>query len=236
MAKASADRLPKSLVSQLREEQCSNGELACVCCSHPIDIARWQPIDQRLSRQLLGLPQDCLLLLFGAIGGGNDLRKGFDLLLAAFTRLRLDPKLQCLQLVVFGQLAPKTLPDLGFPIHFTGHLHDDLTLRAVYSAADVMVVPSRQEAFGQTASESHSCGTPVVAFNTGGLSDIVVDRVTGALAEPFEPASLAAAIRWVLEDQQRRLAMGVAARKRSERIWNINRVAGMYREIYERVI
>ena len=203
---------------------------------NPIDTERWQPIDQPLARQLLGLPQDCPLLLFGAIGGGNDPRKGMDLLLAALAHLRSEPSLQNLQLVVFGQLAPQSLPQLGFPVHYTGHLHDDLSLRALYSAADVMVVPSRQEAFGQTASEAHACGTPVVAFNTGGLPDIVADRVTGALAEPFEPASLAAAIRWVLEDPQRRIGLGHAARQRAEQLWAPARVAGLYAEVYGQVI
>ena len=199
---------------------------------NPIDTDRWQPITQRLARQLLGLPQDCPLLLFGAMGGGNDPRKGIDLLLAALAHLRSEPSLENLQLVVFGQLAPREPPELGFPIHYTGHLHDDLSLRALYSAADLMVVPSRQEAFGQTASEAHACGTPVVAFRTGGLPDIVADRVTGALAEPFEPAPLAAAIRWVLEDPQRRRALGAAARDRAERLWAPGRVAGLYAEVY----
>ena len=121
-------------------------------------------------------------------------------------------------------------------MHYTGHLHDNLSLRALYSAADVMVVPSRQEAFCQTASDAHACGTPVVAFNTGGLPDIVADRVTGALAEPFEPASLAAAIRWVLEDPQRRRALGAAARERAERLWAPARVAGLYAEVYGRAL
>ena len=161
---------------------------------------------------------------------------GIDLLLAALTQLRTQENLQDLQLVVFGQRAPQSPPQLGFPVHYAGHLHDDLSLRALYSAADVMVVPSRQEAFGQTASEAHACGTPVVAFNTGGLSDIVDDRVTGALAEPFEPASLAEAIRWVLEDSTRRLALGAAARSRAERLWNPERVAGLYAEVYEKAI
>ena len=200
---------------------------------NPIDTDRWKPIDQRLARQLLDLPQDCPLLLFGAMGGGQDPNKGFDLLLAALSHLRSEPSLQTLHLVVFGQLAPQSPPQLGFPVNYTGHFHDDLSLRALYSAADVMVVPSRQEAFGQTASEAHACGTPVVAFNTGGLRDVVDDRVTGALAEPFEPASLAAAMSWVLDDSTRRHALGAAARERAELLWAPARVAGMYREVYE---
>ena len=199
---------------------------------NPIDTDHWKPIDQRLARQLLGMPQDCLLLAFGAMGGGRDPRKGMDLLLTAFSQLRSEPNLKTLQLVVFGQLAPQSPPQIGFPINYTGRLHDDLTLRALYSAADVMVVPSRQEAFGQTASEAHACGTPVVAFNTGGLPDIVDDRVTGVLAEPFVPASLAASISWVLEDLTRLHSLGAAARKRAERLWAPRRIASLYEKVY----
>jgi len=199
---------------------------------NPIDTARWQPIDQPLARQLMGLPQDCHLLLFGAMGGGNDPRKGIDLLLATLALLRSEPTLQNLQLVVFGQLAPQSPPQLGFPVHYIGHLHDDLSLRALYSAADVMVISSRQDNLPNTGLEAHACGTPVVAFNTGGLPDIVDDRVTGALAEPFEPASLAAAIRWVLEDSQRRQQLGAAARARAEQLWAPERVAGLYADTY----
>jgi|LakMenE18May11ns_1017448.scaffolds.fasta_scaffold9959605_32 glycosyltransferase involved in cell wall biosynthesis len=203
---------------------------------YPIDLERWQPIEQHFARDLLGLPQDCPLLLFGALGGGTNSRKGADLLFSALTQLRIEPSMQDLQLVVFGQHPPMTPPQLEFPVHYTGHLHDDLSLRTLYSAADVMVVPSRHDNLPNTGLEAHACGTPVVAFKTGGLPDIVDDRVTGALAEPFEPASLAAAIRWVLEDPLRRRALGAAARERAERIWAPARVAGLYEDLYERVI
>lgn len=199
---------------------------------NPVDTERWQPIDQRFARQLLCLPQDCLLLLFGAMGGGNDPRKGVDLLLSALSQLSSETSLQGLQLLVFGQLAPQSPPRFDFPIHYTGHLHDDLSLRALYSAADVFVIPSRQDNLPNTGLEAHACATPVVAFNTGGLPDIVDDRVTGALAKPFEPASLAAAIRWVLEDPQRRQVLGDSARKKAERLWTPTRVAGLYAEVY----
>lgn len=199
---------------------------------NPIDTDRWQPIDQRLARHLLGLPQDCPLLLFGAMGGGNDPRKGMDLLLSAFNQPCIEGNLHDLQLVVFGQRASQSPPQLGFPVHYTGHLHDDLSLRVLYSAADVFVIPSRQDNLPNTGLEAHACGTPVVAFNTGGLPDIIDDRVTGVLAEPFEPASLAAAISWVLENSTRRHALRTAARERAERLWSPRRIAGLYEKVY----
>lgn len=197
-----------------------------------IDTSRWQPLDQSLARKLLWLPQDCPLLLFGAIGGGKDPRKGMDLLLTALSKLSTKANMQNLQLVVFGQRVPQSPPELAFPVHYTGHLHDVLSLRALYSAADAMVIPSRQDNLPNTGLEAHACGTPVVAFDTGGLPDIVEDFVTGVLAKPFEPESLAAAIQWVLEDPQRCHALGAAARDRAERLWAPPRVARMYSEVY----
>ena len=93
--------------------------------------------------------------------------------------------------------------------------------------------PARQDNLPNTGLEAHACGTPVVAWRTGGLVDIVDDRVTGALAEPFDPGSLAAAIHWVLEDPQRRRQIGAAARLRAELFWNPARVAGLVAEVYE---
>jgi glycosyltransferase involved in cell wall biosynthesis len=80
-----------------------------------LDTERWKPMEQALARELLDLPADVPLLLFGAMGGGRDPRKGFDLLTAALEHLRGE--IPGLELVVFRQLAPRNPPDLGFPIH-----------------------------------------------------------------------------------------------------------------------
>lgn len=91
-------------------------------------------------------------------------------------------------------------PEMGFPIHYAGRVVDDPRLRLLHDAADVMVVPSRQEAFGQSASEAHACGTPVVAFRPGGLTDIVDARGTGVprrgerLWDPARVAGLSAEV------------------------------------------
>ncbi|MEX0778093.1 MAG: glycosyltransferase, partial [Balneolales bacterium] len=204
---------------------------------NPIDLHVWEPFEQRQARNLLHLPQDRPLVLFGAHGGTIDPRKGADLLLSALHLLRTQvagTALDQLELVVFGQSRPVNSPKLGFPIHYMGRLQDDLSLRLLYAAADLFVIPSRQDNLPNTGLEAHACGIPVVAFRTGGLVDIVAHCSTGALAEPFDPASLAACIGWVLEDPQRRLQLGLAARKRAEQIWNPKRVAKLYAEVYRR--
>jgi len=199
-----------------------------------LDTSRWQPLDKAVARNLLGLPKGVPLLLFGAMGGGNDPRKGFDLLLQALQRLRGEMKE--LELVVFGQLAPKDPQSLGFPIHYTGHLHDDLSLRALYSAADVMVIPSRQDNLPNTGVESLVCGTPVVAFDVCGLPDIVQHQHTGYLAKPFDTDDLAYGIQWVLSDSDRYRSLSQQARAYAVAHFSNTVVADQYQAVYAAAI
>jgi glycosyltransferase involved in cell wall biosynthesis len=203
-----------------------------------IDLDTWSPVNQNQARALLRLPQDRPLILFGAVGGAADPRKGADLLLEALQRLRLQAAgtpLQQVELVVFGQSRPPLPLAVGFPIHYFGRLHDDISLRLLYASADLFVIPSRQDNLPNTGLEAHACGTPVVAFRTGGLVDIVADRVTGALAEPFDTTSLANSIAWALQDNQRRRELATAARQRAEMLWAPERIAALYANVYQTI-
>ncbi len=120
--------------------------------NYPLDLDVWSPIDKPLARKIMNLPQDKLIIAFGAMEGVSDERKGFDLLHDALQCMKRENRLNDVEILIFGQHAPKTPLDIGVPIHFSGHLYDDVSLRLVYSSANVMVVPSRLEAFGQTAS------------------------------------------------------------------------------------
>ena len=71
-----------------------------------------------------------------------------------------------------------------------------------------MVVPSRQEAFGQTASEAHACGTPVVAFKGTGLEDVVVDGETGFFVSPYNTEEMATKINDILTIDNLKTRMG----------------------------
>jgi glycosyltransferase involved in cell wall biosynthesis len=198
----------------------------------PIDINFWKPLKKNLARELLDLPKEVPLLLFGAVGGGHDPRKGFDLLLNSLRLINKDQHTKNLELVVFGEIEPKVLPQINFPIHYKGYLHDDISLRALYNAADVMIVPSRLEAFGQTASEAQACGTPVVAFNIGGLKDIILHLKTGYLAEAFDTQDLARGIKWTLEQCKNNI---INKQSRNEAVirFNYEVIAKQYKKIYE---
>ncbi len=200
---------------------------------NPLDTNRWKPLEQSLARELMGLPHDVPLVLFGALGGNRDPRKGFDLLEKALEHLRGE--VDGLELVIFGQLAPEMSPDLGFPIHYTGHLHDDLSLQALYSAADVLVIPSRQDNLPNTGVEALSVGTPVISFNTGGLSDIVKHRHTGYLAQAFDTEDLANGIMWVLA-QQESGDLRKNARVQAESHFSYPAVASQYLNVYRSLV
>ena len=136
-----------------------------------------------------------------------------------------------IKILVFGEASNKKFIN-NLPVEFLGSFKDDLSLRVVYSAADVMVVPSIQEAFGQTASEAHSCATPVVGFRIGGLIDIVSHQETGYLADPYNPKSLACGINWVIEDEERNKKLSSQARLKAEKLWDSRIIAKQYINAY----
>jgi len=198
-----------------------------------LNTEKYKPIPRAIARDLLNLPQDKKLVLFGAISRSE--RKGFQLLLPALQRLNTVGWQEQIELVIFGPSSGQEALDLGFKLHVMGRVHDDITLALLYSAADVMVVPSVQEAFGQTASESLSCGTPVVAFDATGPKDIVDHMQNGYLATPFEIEDLAKGIAWILEDEERHQKLRHQAREKSLREFASEVQAQRYLKLYEEI-
>lgn len=201
---------------------------------NPIDVDQWAPIDKKIAREKFGLPLGVPLISFGAIGGAADPRKGFDYLRSALqllSKVRGD-----LELVIFGQGAPDRAIDLGFPIHYLGHLSNESDMRMVYSAADLLVAPSIQEVFGQTVSEAHACGCPAVAFEGTGLADVIEHHKTGYLAKLGDVEDLAAGIAWVLESTSRSKQLNAASRARAVEKFSYPVIARHYQNIYSKVL
>ncbi|MFB6187199.1 MAG: glycosyltransferase, partial [Halobacteriaceae archaeon] len=163
----------------------------------------FKPFDKEIGRDLFNLPSEALLILFGSVSPLSNPRKGHDLIVDALTQINPDIETD-IELVVFGASEPVDPPEFGFPTHYTGYLNDEESLALLYSAVDVMVVPSRYEGFGQTVTEAMASGTPVVAFDTTGPGEIINHKETGYLASKFDPSSLADGIEWMLTDSTSR--------------------------------
>lgn len=204
--------------------------------NHGIDLQRYRPIDRDFARDWLGFPRDKRLLLFGAFNI-EDARKGINHLKVAITKLASQHSMNDLHIIVMGNYTEHPLQDVGVPIHFTGYLHDDISVAMIHSAVDLVVVPSSAETFGYMALEAIACGTPVVAFNTTGLVDVVEHERTGYLAELGSPEDLAFGISWVLEDPQRWHVLSQQARQRAEEYFSAATMAekhiALYRDLIE---
>jgi glycosyltransferase involved in cell wall biosynthesis len=199
-----------------------------------IDTNFWKPVNQTLARQILNLPLNVPIILFGAGGGTSNPRKGFDLLEKSL--LCLGKSIDNLELVVFGQSKSTKLPDFGFPVHFVGKLHDELSLKIVYSAADLMAIPSRQDNLPNTGLEAQSCGIPIVCFNTGGLEDIVDHRQSGYLAKPFDIDEFAKGIVWILEEPERLQRLKIHSRNNAVHRWAYPIVGRAYSQLYQSIL
>ncbi|HHR6038930.1 TPA: glycosyltransferase family 4 protein [Providencia alcalifaciens] len=203
---------------------------------NPLDTEIYQPLDKSFCRKLLKLPENKNIILFGAIGGGNDPRKGYDLLIEALHKLQNTININSTVCVIFGQSEPKNSPKLPFPTYWLGHINDDPTLSLLYNSANVMVVPSRQEAFGQTASEAHACSVPVVGFYTTGLTDIVEHKKTGYLATPFDTTDLANGIEWVLRNESQQSNLKLTARSKAINYFSNKTISEKYITLYNTIL
>lgn len=203
---------------------------------HGLNLKKYQPIDRSTARKLLNLPQDKYLILFGASPGTTgDTRKGFQFLQTVLQKLKNLGWQEKLEIVIFGSSTTKTTFEEGFKAHYLGQYRDDISLALVYSSANLIVVPSIQEAYGQTASEALACGTPVAAFAITGLLDIVDHQYNGYLAQPFDIEDLAQGIIWLIEDDRRHSQLCIHSREKAQREFSDELQASRYLSLYEEI-
>ena len=138
-------------------------------------------------------------------------------------------------MAIFGATKPKEEINLKCPVYYLGKFNDDITLSIVYSAADVLVAPSIQDNLPNTVLEALACGTPVVAFNIGGLPDLIEHQKNGYLAQPFEVEDLARGLDWILNNENYQ-NLSFRAREKCEQEFTLEIQAKKYLELYCKII
>lgn len=127
--------------------------------------------------------------------------------------------------------------ELGVADRITWHpLLTQGELANLYRASALHVVPAVHEGLGLTAVESLLCETPVVAFDSGGLPDIVIPEKTGLLVPPGDASALAAALDRILGDSELRARMGREGREFALRQFGPDAVAKQYGDLLKAAV
>jgi D-inositol-3-phosphate glycosyltransferase len=221
------------------------GKISVVPCGVDLDLFRPTPPEE--ARRILGLPASRRIVLF--VGRIEPL-KGIDTLLRAIALIVPEiPHWQDdLSVIIVGgapgagiekvnaELArlERLRAELGIEdlVTFQGAKDQDI-LAYYYSAAEMVVMPSRYESFGMVALEAMACGRPVVASKVGGLAFSVQDGQTGFLVPERNAEALADRIRLLLGDHDLRQRLGRQAAQWARRYsWPVvaNQIVDLYEE------
>lgn len=197
----------------------------------------YTPLPKPEAKEEIGISPQGITMLFGAIDG-SEKRKGFFELVKAikfclnedvFQKLLQDDKIR---LVCFGRPSEE-LESIGIPFVALGPLDSDEKIRSAYSAADIFLLPSLEDNLPNTILESMSCGTPVVAFDVGGLPDMVTNGVTGQLVPLSDTRKMGETIIDLIRKPDLRKSMGKEGRKRAEKEYSLSVQAGHYSDLYK---
>jgi len=198
----------------------------CSVIPYGLDTNVFQPRDARSARERIGIPPGAKVILFLA-DGVDDPRKGYEYLVRALDGAAFA-----------GEVFLLTL-GRGKPAEFRGfrHVHleavtDDRMLAEIYSAADVFVAPSLQDNLPNTVLEASACGTPVIAFNAGGISEAVRHGKTGLLVDVRDADGLRAALSGLLANDAMREEMRRNCRAVATAEYAIDIQARRYVELY----
>jgi glycosyltransferase involved in cell wall biosynthesis len=172
------------------------GNRKIIVLPNPIDTTVFKPVEKIAIRAKLGLPRDKFLILSGA-ANLKDKRKGFSFLIEALSvMMKRNPEIsENYGLVTFGKSSE--VNDSVIPVYPQSYLKNDSEIAMLYQAANVYVIPTLEDNLPSTVMESLACGTPVVAFNTGGIPDMVDHKISGYLAELRNVQDLITGIDWV---------------------------------------
>ncbi|MGB8213930.1 MAG: glycosyltransferase [Anaerolineales bacterium] len=185
-----------------------------------VDVGHFYPIPVDEARQFIGLAPESRMILF--VGRIEPL-KGLDTLIKAVACLRVQDLAEPVHLAIIGgdpEAAPEDMSaemtriqkicdelTVGKMVVFLGKRGQD-TLPYYYSAAEVLVMPSRYESFGMVALEAMACGTPVIASQVGGLAYLVQDGLTGYHVPEGDDEALCEKLTALLGDASLRRSLG----------------------------
>jgi glycosyltransferase involved in cell wall biosynthesis len=199
---------------------------------HPaIDPAEFVRHEKAAAKKLLGIAPDRVVIGFGC-AALTDQNKNFPAFVEILSRVIRRHEVEA---VVFGDGFREPVQKPA-KIHSLGKLASSRLLSLAYSAMDVFVMTSAIETFGQVALEAQACGTPVCAFDVGGLMDAVRDGETGFLSPPGDLEAITANVLSLIENKDRHCNFAGVGYEWTRANFTLERAAQSYLSLYREAL
>lgn len=199
-----------------------------------IDTDIYRPHDKEFCQSVLGIPENKKVLLFSAFNLKQK-RKGGDLLIKSLKKLPESLKQECI-LLTFGKSSIEITSAVDIPLIHLGFVSSDRIKAIAYSASDLFILPTRADNLPLVLQESMACGTPMVSFDVGGVSDAVRPEVTGYLAKAEDHQDMCHGIVQLLDDDELRSTMSTKCREIAVREYSLEIQAQRYVSVYKDIL
>ncbi len=200
--------------------------------AQPLHVFR--PLQRDFIRQQLELKPDSLALMFASQSLDNT-RKGGIYLVQLLHMLAQTPLKEHITVFMLGNNARTEFTNTGINVKCLGHIDDKEQMAAIYNAADAVLVPSLEDNQPNVICEAMGCGTPVIAFANGGITEIIRHEETGYLAESQDVVQLLNGVLWVHKQSTNPLTRKLC-RTYATTVWDRTKMAIAYRELYEEIL
>lgn len=204
---------------------------------NPIDINRYKPLDKKKIREELGLPTNRFLLGFVSFKV-DDERKGFYYLIESLKNLKqnITEINKEIEVVIIGRIKGEISKEFPFKIHFAGTISDEDIMTKYYNSLDVFLCPSMEDNLPNTIMESLACGVPALAFDIGGIGDMIEHKKNGYLAKEKSIEDLSAGLKWIIRDFDRYKELSMNARSKVINNFTNEIVGQKYIKLYNEIL
>ena len=199
-----------------------------------LDTQVFRPIEKGAARKVLGMEPGTPAVLFGA-HFATDRRKGAELFRQALSRLT-EARRAKFELLIMGRESERWTAPAGVSLRRLGPIRDERLLATVYAAADLFVLPTLADNLPNGMIESMACGTPVVAFEIGGVPEAVRHMDTGYLARYKDVEDFSRGVALLLDDADLRQKMGRRCREVVEHDYSFQLTARRFLDLYRELI
>lgn len=207
---------------------------------YSLDIDTFQPINKSEAKKSLNINSNDIILLVGAVTG-KEKRKGFQELINSlkicqnhhqFSELIKSNRLK---ICCFGE-SNEAFQELGITVISFGNVNSDETLSLIYSAADIFILPSLEDNFPNTMLESMSCATPVIAFDIGGIPDLIENNISGIIIPDKNIQLMSEKIIQLVNDKELCKNLGQKSREIIINNYELSIQANNYRKLYQELL